>query len=92
MHMRGPQPLRAVWCGAAEQRDARTSEYLGNKGAAGPKHVADDGHRRQQQLRLHVLVKVMKAGDVGGAVADDQVGVMAVKVGDNLFGSGGGRG
>ena len=50
--------------------------------------MGGDVERGQEELRLHVFVNVVESGDVGGAVAHHEVGVLALEVGDDLLGGG----
>jgi hypothetical protein len=43
---------------------------------------------RQDQLGLNVLVHVVESSDVWGSIATHKVGLLALEMGNNLFGRG----
>mmetsp|Transcript_2926 Transcript_2926/g.9123 ORF Transcript_2926/g.9123 Transcript_2926/m.9123 type:complete len:337 (-) Transcript_2926:16-1026(-) len=66
----------------AEERRVRAAEDLGDERAAGRENERGDVLRGEEQLVLHVLVQLVEAGDVGGAVAHDKLGFAAEETND----------
>ena len=73
-----------------DEIDVLAAKDLGDELAAGLEDAAGYAQGGEEQLRLDVDVEVVQAGDVGGAVADDEVdGVRGV---GGCGGRGGGGG
>ena len=56
-----------------KQVNVTAPKDLGHKRASRAQDVAGDVEGRQQQLRLHILVNVVHARDVGGTIAHHQI-------------------
>mmetsp|Transcript_17390 Transcript_17390/g.49784 ORF Transcript_17390/g.49784 Transcript_17390/m.49784 type:complete len:220 (+) Transcript_17390:476-1135(+) len=71
---------------SVQQSDVPATEDLGHEASAFLEDVRGDVDGAQQQLALDVFVDVVQPRHVGGTVADDQFGPLAVEVPDDALG------
>mmetsp|Transcript_14213 Transcript_14213/g.40382 ORF Transcript_14213/g.40382 Transcript_14213/m.40382 type:complete len:368 (-) Transcript_14213:30-1133(-) len=78
-------PLKVLLHLRVHEAHVLAAEYLGQECAARLQDKRGDVERRQDQLRLYVLVYVVQSSDVRGAVRNDNVGLAAGEVVDDLL-------